>query len=42
MATIWQITYLKYVFFNENIWISLTILQKFVAKDPIDNMPSVV
>ena len=32
----------KCIFFNENIWILITILQKFVAKDPIDNMPSVV
>ena len=28
---------LKYIFFNENIWISINISLKFVPKGPINN-----
>ena len=32
----------KYIFFNENIWISIEISLKFVLKCPIDDMPALV
>ena len=37
MATILQ-TFLKFIFLNENIWISIEISLKFVPKGPIDNI----
>ena len=30
------------IFFNENVWISIKILLKFVPKGPINNIPSLV
>ena len=32
----------KYIFFNENLWISLTISLKFVPKVRINNIPALV
>ena len=32
----------KYIFFNENIWISIKISLKFVPKGPINNFPALV
>ena len=32
----------KRIFFNENVWISITISLKFVPKDPINNIPTFV
>ena len=32
----------KCIFLNENIWISINISRKFVRKDPINNIPSLV
>ena len=32
----------KYVFLNENVWISIKISLKFVPKGPINNIPSLV
>ena len=32
----------KYIFWNENFWISLEISLKFVPKVPIDNIPALV
>ena len=32
----------KYIFLNENIWISIGILLKFVLKGPINNIPALV
>ena len=32
----------KRMFFNENVWISIKILLKFVAKGPINNIPTLV
>ena len=32
----------KLIFMNENIWISIKIPLKFVAKGPIDNMLALV
>ena len=33
---------LKSIFLNENVWISIEISLKFVAKVPIDNKPAFV
>ena len=33
---------LKCIFFNENIWISIDILLKFIPKGPIDNKSALV
>ena len=32
----------KWIFLNENIWISIDISLKFVSKDPINNIPTLV
>ena len=32
----------KCIFLNENVWISIKILLKFVPKGPINNIPSLV
>ena len=32
----------KRIFFNENVWISITISLKFVPKGPINNIPAMV
>ena len=32
----------KYIFLNENIWISIEISLKFVLKGPVNNIPSLV
>ena len=32
----------KYIFFNENVWVSIKISLKFVRKGPINNMPALV
>ena len=32
----------KRIFFNENVWISIKILLKFVPKGPINNIPALV
>ena len=32
----------KYIFLNENVWISIKISLKFVPKVPINNIPSLV
>ena len=32
----------KYIFLNENVWISIKISLKFVPKGPINNIPSLV
>ena len=42
MATIWQVTFLNELFFNEKVWISFEISMKFVLRGPIDNMPALV
>ena len=33
---------LKYIFLNENVWISLNIPLKFVPRGPINNIPALV
>ena len=33
---------LKWIFLNENLWISIEISLKFVPKDPINNIPALV
>ena len=33
---------LKWIFFNENLWISIKISLKFVPRDPINNIPALV
>ena len=42
MAAILQTTCLKCIFFNENVWISIKILLKFVPRGPINNIPGLV
>ena len=42
MADIFQTTFFKCIFLNENIWISNTISLKFVPKGPIDNNTALV
>ena len=32
----------KWIFFNENVWISINISLKFVPRGPINNMPTLV
>ena len=32
----------KYIFLNENVWISIEIFRKFVPKGPINNIPVLV
>ena len=32
----------KWIFFNENVWISIEVSLKFVAKGPINNIPALV
>ena len=32
----------KCIYFNQNIWISIKMSLKFVAKGPIDNNPALV
>ena len=32
----------KYIFLNENVWISIKISLKFVPKDPINHIPALV
>ena len=32
----------KWIFLNENVWISIEISLKFAPKDPIDNIPVLV
>ena len=32
----------KRIFFNENVWISMTISLKFVPKGPVNNIPALV
>ena len=32
----------KHIFFNENVWISITISLKFIPKGPIYNIPALV
>ena len=32
----------KWIFLNENVWISIKISSKFVPKDPINNIPALV
>ena len=32
----------KYIFLNENVWISINISLKFLSKGPIDNIPALV
>ena len=41
MATVSQVAYSN-AFFNENVWILITISLKFVPKDPINNIPALV
>ena len=33
---------LKCIFFNENVWISIAVSQKFVPMGPINNIPALV
>ena len=33
---------MKQIFLNENVWISIKILLKFVPKGPINNIPALV
>ena len=33
---------LKYIFLNENVWIPIEILLKFIHRGPIDNIPALV
>ena len=40
--THWGRDILKYFFLNENIWIPINILLKFVPKGPINNAPTLV
>ena len=42
MAAISQITFLKRIFLNKNVWISFKISLKFVPKGSINNIPSLV
>ena len=42
MAAISQTTILKCIFLNENEWISIKILLKFVPMGPINNIPALV
>ena len=42
MAVIFQPTFFKCIFFNENVWISVQILLKFVPKVPINNISALV
>ena len=32
----------KWIFLNENVWISISISLKFVPRDPINNIPTLV
>ena len=32
----------KWIFFNENVWISIKISLNFLSRDPINNIPSLV
>ena len=32
----------KWIFLNENVWISINISLKFVLKGPINNIPALV
>ena len=41
MAAVSQ-TSSKCIFLNENVWISINILRKFVTKGPIINIPALV
>ena len=40
MAAIFQTTIFKWIFLNENIWISLRISLKFVPRVRINNIPA--
>ena len=42
MAAILADDIFKYIFLNENVWISVKISLKFVPKGPINNMPALV
>ena len=42
MTAILQDTFSKSFFLNENWWIPINILLKFVRKDQINNIPSLV
>ena len=42
LATIFQTTFFKCIFLNENAWISLKISQKFVLEFRINNIPVLV
>ena len=42
MDAIWQTTFFICIFLNENASISIKISLKFVPKDPINNIPTLV
>ena len=42
MAAIFRRHFHICIFLNENVWISIKISLKFVSKDPLNNIPSVV
>ena len=42
MATIFRDDIIKFIFLNENEWISMKISLKFVPKGPISNIPALV
>ena len=42
MDAIWQMTFSKCIFLNENVWIPIKISLKLVPKGPIINIPALV
>ena len=42
MAAISQTTFFKYIFLNENVWISNKISRKLIPRGPINNIPELV
>ena len=42
MDAIFQTTFFKCIFLNENVWISLKISLKFVPRVPVNNIPALV
>ena len=42
MAAIFPDDFFKWIFMNENIWISINISLKFVPSGPINNIPTLV
>ena len=42
MAVIFQTTFFKWIFVNENVGISINISLKFVPIGPINNIPTLV